>query len=111
MGALIQMQGISKSYGPVHALEEVDLTVGEREIIGLLGDNGASRIYGPQKGLTATDIRAVEAAFERVAACCGARGDHEAGRAHPFRNAESVVPDVPDHGLFPYAVGYCSIYP
>jgi simple sugar transport system ATP-binding protein len=43
MGALIQMQGISKSYGPVHALEEVDLTVGEREIIGLLGDNGAGK--------------------------------------------------------------------
>lgn len=44
----------------------------------LLGENGASRIYGPQKGLTATDIRAVEAAFERVAACCGARGDTKA---------------------------------
>ena len=43
MAALIQMQRISKSYGPVHALEEVDLTVGEREIVGLLGDNGAGK--------------------------------------------------------------------
>ncbi len=41
--ALIQMQNISKSYGPVLALEDVDLTIGEREIVGLLGDNGAGK--------------------------------------------------------------------
>jgi len=41
----------------------------------LLGDYGASRVYGPQKGLTDADIDAVEAAFKRVAACCGTRGD------------------------------------
>jgi simple sugar transport system ATP-binding protein len=44
MGAtLVQMEQISKSYGPVHALEEVNLTVGEQEIVGLLGDNGAGK--------------------------------------------------------------------
>jgi len=41
--ALVQMEKISKSYGPIHALEEVNLTVGEREIVGLLGDNGAGK--------------------------------------------------------------------
>jgi len=41
----------------------------------LLGDNGASRVYGPQKGLTDADIDAVAAAFKRIAACCGSRGD------------------------------------
>ncbi len=46
----------------------------------LLGENGASRIYGPQKGLTDDDIQAVEAAFQRLATCCGDRGDiHAAG--------------------------------
>jgi len=41
--ALVRMERISKSYGPVHALEEVDFTVGEQEIVGLLGDNGAGK--------------------------------------------------------------------
>ncbi|MCY4605189.1 MAG: ATP-binding cassette domain-containing protein, partial [Gemmatimonadetes bacterium] len=41
--ALVQMKNISKSYGRVRALENVDLTVGEREIVGLLGDNGAGK--------------------------------------------------------------------
>ncbi len=37
------MKNISKSYGRVHALENVHLTVNEREIVGLLGDNGAGK--------------------------------------------------------------------
>ena len=41
--ALVQMKNISKSYGRVRALEDVHLTVGEREIVGLLGDNGAGK--------------------------------------------------------------------
>ena len=33
----------------------------------LLGERGASRVYGPQKGLTDADIDAVESAFQRMA--------------------------------------------
>lgn len=40
---LIRMERISKSYGRVQALREATLTVGEREIVGLLGDNGAGK--------------------------------------------------------------------
>ena len=40
---LIRMEKISKFYGPVRALEDVSLTVNEREIVGLLGDNGAGK--------------------------------------------------------------------
>ena len=40
---LVRMDQISKSYGPVLALEGADLTVGRREIVGLLGDNGAGK--------------------------------------------------------------------
>ena len=43
MAELIRMQHISKSYGPVRALEDVTMTVGTREIVGLLGDNGAGK--------------------------------------------------------------------
>jgi simple sugar transport system ATP-binding protein len=40
---LIRMEHIYKSYGRVQALDGVNFTVGEREIVGLLGDNGAGK--------------------------------------------------------------------
>ncbi len=40
---LIRMEHIFKSYGRVQALDDVTFTVGEREIVGLLGDNGAGK--------------------------------------------------------------------
>jgi simple sugar transport system ATP-binding protein len=42
-GELIRMEHITKDYGRVRALEDVTLTVREREIVGLLGDNGAGK--------------------------------------------------------------------
>jgi simple sugar transport system ATP-binding protein len=41
--ALIRMENISKFYGRVQALENVNLTVNGSEIVGLLGDNGAGK--------------------------------------------------------------------
>ena len=43
MAELIRMSHISKSYGRVQALDDVSLTVNQREIVGLLGDNGAGK--------------------------------------------------------------------
>jgi simple sugar transport system ATP-binding protein len=43
MAELVRMENISKSYGRVQALERVNLTVNEKEIVGLLGDNGAGK--------------------------------------------------------------------
>jgi simple sugar transport system ATP-binding protein len=40
---LIRMENISKSYGRIQALERVNLSVYENEIVGLLGDNGAGK--------------------------------------------------------------------
>ncbi len=40
---LIRMEHISKFYGRIQALEDVNLTVGRSEIVGLLGDNGAGK--------------------------------------------------------------------
>ncbi len=40
---LVTMENISKTYGRVQALQDVTLSVGEREIVGLVGDNGAGK--------------------------------------------------------------------
>jgi simple sugar transport system ATP-binding protein len=40
---LVKMSAISKSYGGVQALSDVDFTVGAGEIVGLVGDNGAGK--------------------------------------------------------------------
>jgi simple sugar transport system ATP-binding protein len=41
--ALIEMRNIEKSYGRIHALRGVNLTIRRGEIVGLLGDNGAGK--------------------------------------------------------------------
>jgi simple sugar transport system ATP-binding protein len=43
MANLLELHHISKSFRGVHALEGIDLVVGENEIVGLLGDNGAGK--------------------------------------------------------------------
>jgi simple sugar transport system ATP-binding protein len=40
---LVRMVHISKSYGRIQALQDVNLTVRRAEIVGLLGDNGAGK--------------------------------------------------------------------
>ena len=40
---LVRMERISKFYGRVQALENVNLSVARQEIVGLLGDNGAGK--------------------------------------------------------------------
>ncbi len=51
--------GVSKSFGPVIALDRVDLTIGAAEAVGLIGDNGAGKstlvkilsgVYPPSAG-------------------------------------------------------------
>lgn len=42
-GALVRMVGISKSFGTVQALKDVEFDVGYQEVMGLVGDNGAGK--------------------------------------------------------------------
>ena len=40
---LLRMVNISKSFGEVHSLQNVDFEIGKNETVGLLGDNGAGK--------------------------------------------------------------------
>lgn len=68
-GPLLSMQGIRKTFGPVVALDGVDLTVGRSEVHGLLGGNGAGKttlmnvlygLYRPDGGSVVLDGSPVE---------------------------------------------------
>lgn len=43
MGYLLQLKNVSKTFGEVSALHDVNFEVGDNEIVGLLGDNGAGK--------------------------------------------------------------------
>ncbi|MCH8996834.1 MAG: ATP-binding cassette domain-containing protein, partial [Proteobacteria bacterium] len=40
---LLELSGIDKSFGAVHANKSVDLTLRHKEVLGLLGENGAGK--------------------------------------------------------------------
>ncbi|MBN9345589.1 MAG: sugar ABC transporter ATP-binding protein [Devosia sp.] len=41
--AVLELRGLSKSFGPVHAVKSVSLSIYPGEVIGLVGDNGAGK--------------------------------------------------------------------
>jgi simple sugar transport system ATP-binding protein len=57
---ILELHGVSKSFGAIHALNDVSLTIKEGEVVGLMGDNGAGKStlvkivagnYPPSKGV------------------------------------------------------------
>ena len=56
---LLELDGVSKRFGPVQALDRVDFAVSAGEVVGLVGDNGAGKstlvkaiagIHAPDEG-------------------------------------------------------------
>lgn len=69
MTALLQLEDVSKTFGPVVALRDVALSIGEAEAVGLIGDNGAGKstlvkilsgVYAPSSGRLRLDGRIVD---------------------------------------------------
>ena len=66
---LLEIRGLSKSFGPVRALDAVDLTVRDGEIHALLGENGAgkSTLIKALTGIYSRDAGTVRLAGEVIA--------------------------------------------
>jgi branched-chain amino acid transport system ATP-binding protein len=43
MGAILEVTSLSKSFGGLHAVSDVDFTIEEGEIVGIIGPNGAGK--------------------------------------------------------------------
>jgi D-xylose transport system ATP-binding protein len=67
-GALLELEGISKRFGPVQALDRVDFEVRAGEVVGLVGDNGAgkSTLVKAIAGIHSTDSGAIRFEGEEV---------------------------------------------
>ena len=90
MPALLELDGVEARYGPVKALHGVSLTVGEGEVVAVLGGNGAGKTTTLRaiSGLVATSGE-VRFAGERIT------------RAAPERVARVGIAHVPEgRGLF-----------
>jgi branched-chain amino acid transport system ATP-binding protein len=90
MTPLLELEGVEARYGPVQALHGVSLTVGEGEIVAVLGGNGAGKttMLRAVSGLVATSGE-VRFAGQRIT------------RAAPERVARIGVAHVPEgRGLF-----------
>jgi branched-chain amino acid transport system ATP-binding protein len=88
--ALLELDGVEARYGPVQALHGVSLTVGEGEVVAVLGGNGAGKTTTLRavSGLVATSGE-VRFAGERIT------------RAAPERVARVGIAHVPEgRGLF-----------
>jgi ribose transport system ATP-binding protein len=94
MPPVLRMEGVSKSYGGVRALEKADLAVATGEIHAILGENGAGKstlikilsgVVAPDAGRIVLD--GVEVSFESPAAA------NRAGIVCIFQEL-SLVPDL-----------------
>jgi ABC-type sugar transport system ATPase subunit len=79
-GALLKLRGLSKSFGPVQALSDVDLDVPPGQVMALIGDNGAGKssliktisgLWAPDKGEIIWEGRSVNLHGPRDAEALG----------------------------------------
>jgi simple sugar transport system ATP-binding protein len=77
---VVRMEGITKRFGTITALNHVDFVVNRQEVVGLLGDNGAGKstlikvltgVYPPTAGKIYIDGKLVAIPSPRVARALG----------------------------------------
>jgi len=91
MAPLLELRGLQARYGPIVALHDVSLTVGEGEVVALLGANGAGKT---------TTLRAISGLVSKTGEVVYAGS--QVRRATPERLARLGLAHVPEgRGLFP----------
>ncbi len=77
---ILDIKGLNKSFGPVHVLHDIDLSVYPGEVTALVGDNGAGKstlvkciagIYSMDSGVVTFEGKPVHFTDPRVAAALG----------------------------------------
>src|SRR3954468_4056832 len=76
VGTALKVHGLEKRYGSVHALDGVDLEVGDGELVGLLGPNGAGK-----STLVKIAVGLVRASGGTARVCGAPAGSRDARRA------------------------------
>jgi D-xylose transport system ATP-binding protein len=83
---VLAVEGVTKSFGPVHALDSVDFSVRAGEVVALVGDNGAGKstlvkvmsgIHGADSGRVVFDGRPVTIAKPSEAVALGIATVHQ----------------------------------
>ena len=80
-GPLFELRNVSKRFGAIHAIDDIDLTLGHGEVVGLMGDNGAGK---------STLVRIIAGNFQPSEGEIALEGQ-------PVRFAESA--DARNHGI------------
>jgi ABC-type sugar transport system ATPase subunit len=77
---LLRLEGVSKNFGPVQALSDIDLEIPAGQVTALIGDNGAGKsvtiktiagIHAPEHGQIFWDGKPVRIRTPREAAALG----------------------------------------
>src|SRR2546428_2754382 len=95
MGVLLDVQGLSKRFSGVRAVQDVSFTVPEGAIFAVIGPNGAGKttLFNMIAGALPPDAGTIRFAGERID---GVTPDEACRRgvARPFLNAEPVSAEV-----------------
>ena len=93
MSALLEVQGLSKHFGGVLALDELNLTVAPNEILGLIGPNGSGKttFFNVITGIYRVDAGSVFFNGADVTNASG-RAMYQAGMARTFQRSRLSLP-------------------
>jgi simple sugar transport system ATP-binding protein len=90
---IITLRGVSKSFGPIDVLHNIDLEIYPGEVTCLLGDNGAGKstlikllsgVFAPTSGVIEMDGKPISFATPREASGAGIATVHQFGGTFPL---------------------------